>query len=269
MYILTKEGDELWIVYSPEEKLRLGDSLNIDDIVVQVVDIQYADLPGVLEHILRKSLIAKSEVKEHIQPEVRSVIDSLADQKLAITKIRGRITQILDKEGNEKKVFRTGLSEFNVSRAKAEINVMSQDNLFEALELDIQGSADFGKTLSSKPKNFEMLPDKLGINLITGMKGSGKSYSAKKLLLKLIEKKVLTLVFDLNGEYLNLWKSDENILNKYAGYVKIFTPRLRMAKANELPLLIPLNEITYDDFAAFIALIMIGFQALDEMAAPL
>ena len=252
MYLLTKEADELAIVYSPEENLRLGDTVRIDGIVAQVVDIQFADLPGVLEHILRKSLVAKTETKEHIQPQVRSVIDSLTDQRLAIAKIRGRIVEVNDEQGNRKKVFKTGLSEFNISRARAEIKVMSQNDLFEALGLNFPSSSDFGKTLSSEPRNFEILADRLGINLVTGMKGSGKSYSAKRLLLKLIEKGVLTLVFDLNAEYLNLWKSNETTPNKYANLIKVFTPRLHRAQANEQPLLIPLNEVTYDDFATFV-----------------
>lgn len=253
MYLLTKDGDEFLIVFSPEERIRLGDSVSIDGIVAQVVDIRFADLPGVLEHVLRKSLIAKSEVAEQIQPEVRGVIDSLADQRIAIAKIRGRVTREVDEKGKERCIFRIGLSEFNVSRAKAEIRVMGQDELFGALGLDFRGSADFGRSLSMESKGFEVLVDRLGINLITGMKGSGKSYSAKRLLLNLIEKGVLTLVFDLNGEYLNLWKADPETPNKYAGLIRVFTPRLVRARANELPLLIPLNEISYDDFATFMS----------------
>jgi len=52
-----------------------------------------------------------------------------------------------------------------------------------------------------------VLVDKLGINLITGMKGSGKSYLAKRLLSKLIDQNILTVVFDLNAEYLDLRKT--------------------------------------------------------------
>lgn len=252
MYLLTKEGDELAIVFSPEEKIRLGDTLKIDGLIAQVIDIQFADLPGVLEHILRKSLILKSEVKEHIQPEVRSIVDSLADQKLAVAKIKGRLIETRDNIGNIRRIFKTGLSEFNLSRAKADIEIMSQDELFDALGLKFGTNADFGKTLSTEPKSFEILADRLGINVITGMKGSGKSYSAKRLLLKLIEKKVLTLVFDLNGEYINLWKSNENDPNKYAQCIKILTPHLSRARMNEMPFSIPLNGITYDDFAKFL-----------------
>jgi len=251
MYLLTKEADDLAIVFSPEERLRIGDTLDIDGIVAQVVDIQFADLPGVLEHILRKSLISKSEVKEHIQPEVRSVIDSLADQKLAIAKIRGRLVVVSDEKGNKKRIFKTGLSEFNISRAKAKINILDQEELFSALGLRFPGSCDFAKTLSSEPKPFDILAERLGINLITGMKGSGKSYSAKRLLLKLIERKVLTIVFDLNGEYLNLWKADEGTQNRYGDLVRVFTPRLKRTTAHERPFCVPLCEITYDDFATF------------------
>jgi hypothetical protein len=251
MYLLTKEADELAIVFAPEESLRIGDNLDIDGIVAQVIDIQFADLPGVLEHILRKSLIAKTETQEHIQPEVKSVIDSLTDQKLAIAKIRGRIVEATDEKGNKKRTFKTGLSEFNISRAKAKINILNQEDLFNALGLCFPTPCDFGKTLSTDPKPFDILAERLGINLITGMKGSGKSYLAKRLLLKLIERNVLTIVFDLNGEYLNLWRSDEKNPNKYFQVFKILRPGATRATAYEHPFLIPLNEIGYDDFATF------------------
>ena len=135
MYLLTKEADELAIVFAPEERLRIGDNLDIDGIVAQVIDIRFADLRGVLEHILRKSLICKNRNQEHIQPEVKSIIDSLADQKLAIAKIRGQLVEVDDGKGGKKKVFKTGLSEFNISRAKAKINILNQDELFNALGL--------------------------------------------------------------------------------------------------------------------------------------
>jgi hypothetical protein len=252
MYLLTKEADELDIVFAPEESLRIGDNLDIEGVIAQVIDIQFADLRGVLEHILRKSLISKSEVQEHIQPEVKSIIDSLTDQKLAITKIRGRLVEVDDGKGNKKKTFKTGLSEFNISRAKAKIKILNQEELFNALGLCFPQPCDFAKTLSTDPKPFDILAERLGINLITGMKGSGKSYSAKRLLLKLTERGVLTIVFDLNGEYVNLWKANETTQNRYGEHFAIFTPRLARARMHEMPFLIPLSEIGYDDFATFV-----------------
>jgi hypothetical protein len=43
MYLLTKEADDLAIVFAPEESLRVGDNLDIEGIVAQVIDIRFAD----------------------------------------------------------------------------------------------------------------------------------------------------------------------------------------------------------------------------------
>lgn len=250
MYLLTKDQDNLWIVYSPEEKLRLGDNLKIGEVVAQVVDMRFADLPGVLEHILRRSLIPRSDTEQRVQPELRNILDTLVDQRVAVAKIRGRIPESADSEGKKRKAFKPGLVEFDLSRSKSEIGFLSQDDLFEALGLRSREQADFAKTLSTTPKEYDIPLERLGINLITGMKGSGKSYSAKRLLLKLIERGVLTLIFDVNGEYLNLWKKDENTPNDYAKCITVLTPHLRTPRTCEIPLLIPLNEISYDEFAS-------------------
>jgi len=34
------------LIFSPDEAVRLGDTLLVDDIMAQVVDIQFADLPS-------------------------------------------------------------------------------------------------------------------------------------------------------------------------------------------------------------------------------
>jgi hypothetical protein len=46
MYVLTKYGDELALVFSPGETVHLDDTLLVDHITAQVVDIQFADLPS-------------------------------------------------------------------------------------------------------------------------------------------------------------------------------------------------------------------------------
>jgi len=250
MYVWTKYGDELALVFSPDETVRLGDTLLVDEIIAQVIDIQFADLPGVLEHILRKSLIARSETEEHIQPELQSVVDSLTDQKLARAKIRGRLVR--DNERTTKKVFKTGLSEFNISRAHASVQILPENTLFKALDLTFRCTCDLASTLSADRSDFDILVDRLGINLITGMKGSGKSYLAKRLLFKLMDHHVLTLIFDLNAEYVNLRKADEHTPNQYADRMITFTPYLAKETDFERTLTIPVHELSYDDFATFV-----------------
>jgi hypothetical protein len=247
MYLLSKDANDLWIVFSPSERLRLGDNIKIDDVVAQIVDIQFADLPGVLQHLLRKSLIPPSETEEEIQPEVKSIVDSLSDQKVALAKIRGRIV-----ETDRGQSFHTGISEFNLSRAKSKIELLDENALFKMLGISQTPISDFADTLSTDPKPYTIPLEALGINVITGMKESGKSYAAKKLLVQLIKRGVLTVVFDVNGEYLNLWKKTQNEPNELIDYIKILTPHLRSAQAAELPLAIPLNETSYDDFANYL-----------------
>lgn len=43
--MLTKEGDTIKLLAGPEENVRLGESILIDKIVVQVVETQFADVP--------------------------------------------------------------------------------------------------------------------------------------------------------------------------------------------------------------------------------
>ena len=67
------------ILAEPEERIRLGESILIDNIVAQIVEVQFADVPGVLEHLLRKSLVPESQRTENLQPQLKPFLDRLAD----------------------------------------------------------------------------------------------------------------------------------------------------------------------------------------------
>lgn len=242
MRILNKKGDEIYILCRPDESLRIGDCLNVGGIIAQVIDVEYATLPGILEHILRKSLLGRAETEEHIQQEAKTFLDTLSDHRLAITKIRGTY------DGKE---FRPGFTELSVDRSNAPISLMKPEEVANMLELKSKYMADLGETATREPMNFQLMLDKLGINLITGMKGSGKSYAAKKILLKLIESGKVVIVFDLNGEYVNLWRDEEGKPGTFAGRVRVLNPKATTATAGEVPLRIPLNEVSYDEFASF------------------
>lgn len=187
----------------------------------------------------------ESQRVENVQPELKPVLDRLADHKLLIAKIRGTI------EGTEPNIkFRRGLTEFNLSRTSSKPKVLDESILLKILGLAVDVPKAWGKTTSTEPHDVDFPAAKFGINLITGMKESGKSYASKKLLLRLIEQKVVTIVFDLNAEYVNLWKKDESgSPNGYANYIRVLTPYLGHPTAQEVPFRIPLNEITADDFA--------------------
>ena len=62
MKILRKEGDNIQLLCFPEEEVEKGDYLLITDkikersLIVQIIDIQYANIPGILEDLLRDGI---------------------------------------------------------------------------------------------------------------------------------------------------------------------------------------------------------------------
>jgi len=246
MRILGKQDENLLLIATPEEDVRIGDIFQSGDILSQTLDLAFADLPGILEHILRQSLINKAKVTQDIQPEVKKVLESLSDQKLVITKIRGHL-----EEHDGKKILKPGLTEFKVSREKTEPKILSPSLLFEILNLSFNENS-IAKTMGKDQIDFDFLPTKMGINLITGQKGSGKSYFSKRLLLKLIRAGVLSVVFDINGEYqhLHLDKAGNNP-SEFSDSITILDPMARNARGNVIPFRIPLSDLTAQQFCKY------------------
>lgn len=244
MDLLTKNNDQLTIIASKDEKLRIGDICLSGNIISQVVEIRFADLPGILEHVLRQSLIPSSNVSDDTSSEIQTMFGNISDSKMIITKIRGHL-----ENENHKEVFKPGLMDFDISREKTKPHLMPLEKFLKILDLNF-GNNSIAKTLSSEnPVNFDFEPKKLGINLITGQKGSGKSYFSKRLLLKLIKSGVATIVFDINGEYQDLDKDDNGDPNEFSDSLMFLDRKVERPLGKKEPFRIPLNQISYDEFA--------------------
>lgn len=242
MRIISKEGDEIYILFDPERSLRIGDVLKVEDMLTQIVDIEYASLPGIMEHVLRKSIV-KKRTEEEMEERVKGYLDTLSDHKMAKAKIRGTV-----KDGS----FSQGIEELKANRSSAEISRVGADYLLnDVLHLDSNHAEKVGEVSFEESEDFDLQLDGLGINLITGMKGSGKSYLAKKVLLRLIDHGKVTIVFDVNGEYLNLWKNEDGRPNsKYYERIEVLDPKIGNPENKSVPLKIPLHEVDYEEFAS-------------------
>lgn len=244
MYLLTKNDDQLVIVASKDEKIRVGDICESDGVISQVVEIRFVDLPGILEHVIRQSLIPRVEVSEDTSDEIQTMFGNISDSKMIITKIRGHL-----EKDNGKDVFKKGLMEFDISREKTKPKLLPQKKFLDCLGLSF-GENALAVTLSSEqPENFDFEPKKFGINLITGQKEAGKSYFCKRLLLKLIKLGVPTIVFDVNGEYQNLDKNESGEDNEFSGSIIFLDRKINTPIGNKQTFRIPLNEIRADEFA--------------------
>ena len=143
MKILFKESDELLLTASPDEKIRVGDVILSESVLSQVIEIKFLTTNSIESYILRKSLIPEENNTEVVQQEISDIMGTLLDQKLITTKIRGR----LENGEGDKKILRTGMIDFNLSRENTIPKKISVSELFEILELQFPASS-IAKTIT-------------------------------------------------------------------------------------------------------------------------
>src|SRR5437867_11947476 len=100
MRIYRKEGDEVQLIAFPDEQVHKADYFLIEDpsvsrgLLVQVIDLQYANVPGVLEDILRDVMTDGELDGKDVDPlNISSEVDALKETRLAVCKVRGTIDQ--------------------------------------------------------------------------------------------------------------------------------------------------------------------------------
>ncbi|RLG98574.1 hypothetical protein DRO19_04260, partial [Candidatus Bathyarchaeota archaeon] len=97
--LYKKEGNTVRILSFPTEQFEKGDYLVIEDsnagkaLLVQVVDIQFANVPGILEELLRECSQSQEYIEgENLDPlEVFSQITMIQDARMLICKIRAAL----------------------------------------------------------------------------------------------------------------------------------------------------------------------------------
>lgn len=218
MRLFRKEGSTVQIISFPGEDVEKGDYLKITDstgrsLIVQVIDTEYANIPGVLEELLRNH--NNSYVKgEDVDPfEVANHIAFIQDALLLICKIRAT-----DLEGEL-----VHANPWLPSRTKARIKRLPVDQL-----LAPNRNGDFivhlGETTRRKEVNIDIRALDGALNIITGKKGTGKSYVSKLLTLSLVSNGAPVVIFDLNGEYAGLSRDISGEPNHLQDRIRVLTP---------------------------------------------
>ena len=203
MRIYRKEADEVQLIAFPDEHVQKGDYFVIEDpsqsrgLLVQAIDLQYANVPGVLEDILRDVMTDGELAGEDVDPlNISSQVDALKDTRLAVCKIRGTITQ----EGNL-----SPSTSWLPSRTTSRIRPYAVNKLVSnGGKMPVKLGHNDGEPISVDASGLDG-----GLNIITGRKGSGKSHLAKLLLLSMSGWGAPCIVLDVNGEYVNLHKSKD------------------------------------------------------------
>lgn len=220
--LYKKEGGTIQIISFPDENIEKGDYLLIEDrklgksLIVQVVEIRFVNVPGILEEILRECTYNDNFLDgETLDPfEITSHITLIKDARVLYCKIRAS--------------FENGKLVNDISwipsRIHSKIVKLPISKLFSIAKI----SGNYPIYIGDTKENSQLFIDAESLdgrlNIITGKKETGKSHLSKLLVLNLIHYGATVVVLDLNGEYAGLGLNLDGTPNEYANKIYVLTP---------------------------------------------
>jgi DNA helicase HerA-like ATPase len=222
MKLYKKEGNIVQILSFPNETVEKGDYLLVEDaearrgLIVQVIDVQFASVPGVLEELLR-TLPDGGEVMqgEDFDPlEIAPHITYIQDASLVVCKIRATME-------NDNL---TTSSSWLPSRSQSTIKKLAIPTLLKLARVDGKLPIVLGGTKDSSLLTIDASLLDGRLNIITGKKETGKSHLSKLLMANLVGYGATVVVFDLNGEYSGLGMSSDGKRNANHDKIHVLTP---------------------------------------------
>ncbi|MBS7621314.1 ATP-binding protein [Candidatus Bathyarchaeota archaeon] len=223
MRLYKKEGNIVQILSFPNETAEKGDYLLIEDaeaqkaLIVQVIDIQFANIPGVLEELLR-SLPDGGEIiqGEDVDPlEIAPHITYIQDSRLLICKIRATV-----EDGESLSPSSSWLP----SRSQSIIKRLPISTLLKLAGVGGKLPIVLGTTKEASLLTVDASALDGRLNIITGKKETGKSHLSKLLIMALLHYGATVVVLDLNGEYAGLGMASDGKRNAYYNKVHVLTP---------------------------------------------
>jgi DNA helicase HerA-like ATPase len=222
MKLYKKEGNIIQILSFPTENAEKGDYLMVEDadaakaLIVQVIDVQFAAVPGVLEELLRTLPDGGELIQgEDIDPlEIAPHITYIQDASLLVCKIRATL---------ENDVLSPS-SSWLPSRSQSVIRKLSVPALMKLAKVDGNLPVILGGTKDSSLLSVDATDLDGTLNIITGKKGCGKSHLSKLLMASLIGYKATVVIFDLNGEYGSIGMTNDGRRNMYYDKIYALTP---------------------------------------------
>jgi len=219
MQILKLDGNTVEIIACPPEDVRKGDYLLLKEeeanaaLVVQVVNVGYANVPGLLEDLLRETSTRSLPGIDVDLFGIRSFVDTIKDAKVYHCKLRravahGRLSDDISWTPNRSSTVVRKLANEEVLKLIGATSGKMSFNLGK-----LKGGTDICLPIRALDGR---------LNIVTGKKGTGKSHLSKLLLLSLVEQGATCIVFDVNGEYVGL--SDLNEERTQVNAIHVLVP---------------------------------------------
>lgn len=191
-------GDEVVFLYdhSEAEKPRVGDSYYVREagseqaLVVQIVSLETFNFPSLGEVLMRQIMeesYGEERVRTYLEPTNAPQVENLGQ---AMGKIRRHAA------GGEWTIWNGWLPSRNVDITRVDDEeLLERCGLLTPKHPLVLGETLDGREFAIEGRTFEK------INIVTSLKGMGKSHLAKVLILELINQGMACVVFDVNREY--------------------------------------------------------------------
>ena len=214
-------GDLVELLFNPRQvDLRVGETLTLREretgrsVIVQVIAFRSAGYPSLVQdqmesllgpEALRTPLFEPIHYQFMQEPGKNGRSVELGNIKVALAKIRKTVPE---SDGNGKPA-RWEQWDGWIPARNVEVLRTDDSEVFTNATRDMGHRLRLGRTLSQHEFFIEG-QDLEKVNVITGVKGSGKSHLSKVILLQLIDQGAPCLVFDINREYIHLPKAEVN-----------------------------------------------------------
>ena len=224
------DGDLVELLFNPREvDLRVGETLTLRErdsdrsVIVQVIAFRSASYPSLVLDQLH-SLVGPEPIRAPlleaigyhlVLPEDLNGHDAeMGNIKLALAKIRKTVpppppfpSPVLTGKGPG--VGAGAWEQWDGWIPARDVDVFRTDDqeVFANSTRDMGHRLRLGRTLAGTDFHVEG-QDLEKVNVITGVKGSGKSHLSKVVLLQLIAQGAPCVVFDINKEYIHLPKAE-------------------------------------------------------------
>jgi len=221
-------GDLVELFFNPREAdLRVGETLTLRErdsgrsVIIQVIAFRSASYPSLVLDQLH------TLVPEPIHAPLLEAIgypltrpgnghgEELGNINIALAKIRKTVSRETWNAGREaadaSRRWQWEQWDGWIPARDVEVFRTDDDEVFVNSTHDQGHRLRLGRTLAGHDFYVEG-QDLEKVNVITGVKGSGKSHLSKVVLLQLIEQGAPCVVFDINREYIHLPKAEVNPL---------------------------------------------------------
>lgn len=197
------QGDIVELLFNPkEEELRIGDNLSIweaggrNGLIVQITEFRTVTYPSLLLELLEMTAETPEVISSRLFQLYQRTLPEIGNLKLAVAKIRKSVLR---------RASRPVWDQWDgwIPTRAVVVERAHDDEVFANCLSDYGHLLRLGRTPTSK--DFLIEGQHLEkVNIITGVKGAGKSHLAKVILLQLIEQGAPVIVFDINREYIHL-----------------------------------------------------------------